>query len=452
MYRLLLLLYPRAFREEHGDEMEALYRRRLARAPGWWGRASVRLAALSDTVTNAWVLRRRARSTDDEGWTMTTMLQDLRDALRGLTRSPLFALSAATLLAVGLGVNIAVFALVDSLLFRPPPWDDPARVVQVYQDSDDGEPSSSSFPAYRDMAESEVFESVAAMSPTFFDPLVWTGPDGPRELTAEYATASYLEVVGLSPLRGRWFGPEHDDPGAAPVAVLSARSWRTLFGADPDVIGETLTLNGQPVTVIGVGPEEMDSSYPPLAIDLWLSLSTTPVAGAYRVANLERREDHWYDVRARLAPGVTPEQAQAAMDRLAERLAADFPELNAGRDITVFPSTEIRQHPDGDGDLRMAGGLLLTVVLTVLLLTCANLANLLLVRGLGRSGEMAVRRALGAGRSRVARLFLLESLVDYGLNGRIAGPRGNRSDRIAPQGAYPSAGDGRGSVEFTTTG
>ncbi len=394
--------------------MAALYRTRLKRASGRWARAGVRMDAVRDTLTNAWVLRRRAprsRPTSDDGWTMTTMLQDLRDALRGLARSPFFAVSAATLLAIGLGVNIAVFALVDSLLFRPPPWDDPSLVVQVYQDSDDGEPSSSSFPAYRDMAESPVFTSVAAMSPTFFDPLVWTGPDGPRELTAEYATASYLEVVGLSPLRGRWFGPEHDDPGAAPVAVLTARSWRTLFGADPDIVGTTLTLNGQPVTVVGVGPEEIDSSYPPLTIHLWLSISTTPVGGSYRVTNLDRRQDHWYDVRARLAEGVTPEQAQAAMDRLADRLATEFPELNAGRGITVFPSTEIRQHPQGDGDLRMAGWLLLAVVLTVLLLTCANLANLLLVRGLGRSGEMAVRRALGAGRSRVARLFLLESLA-----------------------------------------
>ena len=128
-------------------------------------------------------------------------------------------------------------------------------------------------------------------------------------------------------------------------------------------------------------------------------------------ADLERRQDHWYDVRARLAPGVTVPQAQAAMDGLAARLAERFPELNRGRDITVFPSSDVRIHPSEDDDLFLAGGLLTALAAMVLLVTVANLANLLLVRGLGRTGEMAVRRALGARRGRVARLFLIESLL-----------------------------------------
>lgn len=421
LYRLLLRLYPRDFREEHATGMMELFRDRMERARGPWARLRLWAWVAGDTLTNAWALRRRGhtRRREREGRTMESLLQDIRYAVRGLVRAPGFTLTAVALLAVGLGANVAVFAVVDSLLFRPLPWDDPERVVMVYQDSDDGDPSSSSFPAYRDMADSDVFAAVSAYSPAFYPP-VWTGPDGPVELDAEYATASYLEVVGLRPLRGRWFGPEHDVPGGPPAAVVSERMWRTMLGSDPGIVGRTLQLNGQPVTVVGVGPEVLTGSYPPLVTDVWLSISATVLSGEFRVANLERRQDHWYDVRARLAPGATVEQARAAMDALALRLGEEHPELNRGRDITVFASGEVRFHPDADGGLWLAGTLLSAVVLTVLLLTCANLANLLLVRGLGRSGEMAVRQALGAGRTRVARLFLVESLL-LALVGGLAG-------------------------------
>lgn len=339
---------------------------------------------------------------------METLSQDLRYAARRLVRSPVFTLGAVALLAVGIGANATVFSLVDALLFRPPPWERPEEVVHVYQDSDEGEPATSSYPATRDMAASAVFADVAAFTPSSAS---WEGPDRPVDLATEYVTASYLRTLGLSVQRGRWFDPEHDAPGGEAVAVLSAHAWRSRFGGDPGVIGRSIRLNGHPVTIIGVGPERLTGSYTPLATDLWLSISATHVSGPFQVANLERRQDHWYDVRARLAPGVTVERAQAAMDALAARLAEEYPELNRGRDITVFPSSSVRIHPTADGDLYAAGGLLSAVVLTVLLLACANLANLLLVRGMGRTGEMAVRSALGAPRGRVARLFLLESLL-----------------------------------------
>ncbi len=411
-FRLLLRLYPRPFRDEHGAEMAELVRVRLARARGPWARSRVRAGVVADSLTNAWELRARrtdASTTTNGRTTMSMLIHDLRDTVRHLARSPGFTLAAVLLLAVGLGANLTVFGVVDALLFQPPPWQEPERVVAVYQDSDEGEPSSSSFPAVRDMATSDVFRSVAGFSPGFS--VIWDGPDGPVEPATEYVTASYLEVMGLQPLRGRWFGPEHDRVGGERVAVVSEPAWRTRFGSDPGIVGRTLRLNGQPVTVIGVGPEGVTGSYPPQVTDFWLSISTTPVSGAFRVANLDRRQDHWYDVRARLADGVSVEQAQAAMDALAARLAAEYPEFNDGRDITVYSARDVRVHPTADGDLYLLGGLLGAVVLTVLLLACANLANLLLVRGLGRSGEMAVRRAMGAGRGRVARLFLLESLV-----------------------------------------
>jgi putative ABC transport system permease protein len=346
---------------------------------------------------------------------MDTLLQDARYAARRLLRSPVFTVGAVALLAIGIGANATVFTAVDALILRPPPWADADRVVHIYQDSDDGEPSSNSFPATRDMAAyGDVFAAVAATTPSGAS---WEGPDGPVPVATEYTTSSYLTVLGLDVQRGRWFGPEHDVVGGPLVAVVSAAAWRTRLGSDPGVVGRTLRLNGQPVTIIGVGPERLTSTVTPLLTDFWLSISATGVSGPFQVANLERREDHWYQALARLRPGVTVEQAQAAMDALAVRLAEEYPQLNRGRDITVFASRDVRMHPQGDGDLRRAGGLLSAIALTVLLVACANLANLLLLRGLGRSGEMAVRSALGAPKGRVARLFLIESLFLAGLGG-----------------------------------
>jgi len=171
------------------------------------------------------------------------------------------------------------------------------------------------------------------------------------------------------------------------------------------------------VTVIGVGPESFNGARGALVADFWLSISSTVVGGPFRVANLGRRQDHWYDVQARLAPGVGVARARSAMDALARRLAEAHPELNRGREITVFAHDEVRLHPEVDGDLASAGAGLLAVVGLVLLLACANLANLLLVRGVSRSSEMALRQALGASRARVARLFLGEALLLSALGG-----------------------------------
>ena len=339
---------------------------------------------------------------------MHAVLQDLRHTLRSLLRAPGFAVGAVVLLGLGIGANMTVFSIVDAILFRPPPWGDASRVVHVYQDSDDGEPSSTSFPAYRDMTGVEVFSAVSATTPAN---ATWESNDGPVPVDIEFSTASTMEVMGLSPSRGRWFGPEHDQVGGGYAAVVSWPTWTTRFGSDPEVVGRTIRLNGQPVTVIGVGPRGLPSSFPPFVTDFWLSISSTPVTGEYQVANLERRADHWYDVRARLAPGVTSDQARSAMGALATRLAEEFPEFNRNRGITVFESRDIRTHPSVDAQLFQAGSLLTAVVAVILLLACANLANLLLVRGLGRSGEMAVRRALGAGGGRVGRLFLFESTL-----------------------------------------
>jgi len=343
--------------------------------------------------------------------------QDVRYAGRGLLRSPVFTLAATLIVALGIGANTAVFTVVNAVLFKPPPYMDPARVVSVYQDSDAGDPNSSSFPATRDMAaQTNVFSGVAAMSSS---PVTWEADDGPRQALVEYVTASYFPVLGLDPMLGRWFEPAADRVGAGNYAVVSHPTWRSQFGADPGVVGRTIRMGGQPVTVVGVGPEGFNGSGGALVTDFWVSISSVGVGGDFRVANLERREDHWYEVRARLAPGVTVAQAQAAMDVLAERLATDFPDLNRGRGITVFGQGQVRVHPEVDGALVPAAFVLLGIVGLILVLACANLANLLIVRGFSRGQEVAIRRALGASRGRVARLFLTESILLALLGGAV---------------------------------
>ena len=401
---------------------------RLARAPTAASRIKTWLGASADVIRSAWAIRRSQYNNEPGnqaapgggtpqrggGGRMDHWIQDLRHTVRHLTRSPGFTTGATLLLAVGLGANIAVFSLVDAVLFRPPPWVQPEEVVYVYQDSDDGEPSSSSFPAYRDMTSESVFAHVAATSPSGAT-LERNG--APVPVDTEFTTASMMNVMGLTPARGRWFDPEHDQVGSEMVAVVSHPTWTSTFGADPGLVGSTVRLNGQPVTVIGVGPEGLGSSFPPFMTDFWLSISTTPIEGEFRVTNLERRSDHWYQIRARLAPGVGVTQASSAMDGLADRLARDYPDFNRGRGITVFQASDVRATPGQDGRLFQMGTLLMAVVATVLLLACANLANLLLARGLARSGEMAVRRAMGAGGGRVARLFFMESTALAAIGG-----------------------------------
>jgi len=340
---------------------------------------------------------------------VSTLIQDVRYAIRRLARTPVFSLGALAIIAIAIGANTAVFTVVNQALLVPLPFERPEEVVNVYQDSDDGDPSSSSFPAYRDMAAVEgVFHSVSATSAGRAT-LEWE--DGSWPVAVEFTTSSFLETIGRSPARGRWFDASMDQTGAGYYAVVSQHAWRNRFGADPGILGRIVRLNGQPVTVIGVGPTRYNGIGGFIVTDFWLSISSAGVGGDFQVANLDRRQDHWYDVKARLMEGVTVAQAQGAMDALAQRLAESFPDLNQGRDITVFPAADIRLHPGMDGNLYSAAGVLLAVAILILILASSNLGGLLLVKGASRTSEVAVRRAMGAAPSRVARLFLSEALI-----------------------------------------
>ena len=338
------------------------------------------------------------------GW-----LDDIRYAVRRLARSPGFSAIAIAILVLGIGVNASAFGLVNALLLQPPPFPEPDRLVDLLQDSDDGVPNSTSYPAYEDIRRVPgLFQAVAAVagSETFLE------QDGSFvSLATEFATADYMRVLGLSPVMGRWFDDLEDDPAGPPTAVLSHRWWKNRLGSDPDVVGRTLRINGAAITVVGVGPEEFNGGAGPAVADIWLSISALRPTGSFIARGLTRREDHPFFVRARLLDGVTVETVRSRMDRLASELATTYPEVNANRGLHTIPVGDIRIHPSIDAQLVPAASLLMGVVLLVLFIATLNLANLLLVRTTARAREIAVRLAMGAGRARVTRVIVSEAVV-----------------------------------------
>jgi len=447
LFRVLLRAFPKDFRRQYGAGMVDLFRARLERAMKtrrFVGVLEFWLEILRDLSSSAllerleqWGLKRHQRiartpSTESghilptiiagkRGAVVESIFLDVRQSIRRLSNAPGFAATTVLVVALGIGANTAIFSVVDSLLFRPLPWANPDQLVWIYQDSDDGEPSSNSYPAYRDMAaHTDVFSGVTSMingrSARYL-----SNEGVSRQVTVTWVTSGYLSVLGLSPSRGRWFEPSHDVPGAEPVGVVSHQAWLRLFGGADDVVGRSVRLNGGTISLIGVGPEGYAGAIPGVENDFWLSISSAgPVGGQFYWDTLERRTDHWFLTIGRLRPGVSADQAQAAMNLLAENLADDYPDLNAGRDITVFPVRSVRQHPAGDAELFSAGAVLMGVVGLVLLIACGNLANLLLARASTRSREIAVRLALGATRRRLVQYLLTES-VTLSLAGGVVG-------------------------------
>ena len=341
---------------------------------------------------------------------MDLLAQDVRYGMRRLAGSPLFTVMAVLIIGLGIAANTAVFSAVNAFLLRPLPFADPDRVVHVYQHSDEGQPQSSSFPAYRAIASrSDVFSGAAA----FFYTTVNAETDfGMRQSLVEFATSSYFPVLGLSPARGRWIAPQEDAPTAGPVAVVSDHAWRTRFGSDPAIVGRTVRLGGSAVTIVGVGPASYNGFASGVAVDYWLSLSAMgPALGSFAVQMLNRPQDHWFMIRARLRDGVTVAQARAAMDGVSSELGTQFAGLDQIRRIEVLPARTVRIHPAFDGLIAPAATLLMAIVGLVLALVCSNLAIMLLIRGATQHREISIRMALGAGRVRILRQFLAESLV-----------------------------------------
>jgi predicted permease len=337
------------------------------------------------------------------------LTRDTRHSLRRLVRDWQFTTAAVLILALGIGANTAIFSAVNTALFREKAFDSD-RLVDIYQRTGSGSPGASSYPAYLDMAAySDIFAATTAVG---IDGAVYQGSEGPRTAMVEFTTASYLSVLGLRPSRGRWFDAREDTRGAEVVAVLGYKAWQTRFGSDPSVIGRTIRMNGTPVTIIGIGPEDHNSVVNAgLVTDFWVPITALLAIGEHPRSLDRRPPEAFFLVKARLRDGKTIAEAQVAMDGLGRRLAADYPNEDPGKGIVVFSSRNVRIHPQVDTIVTPLASILLIIVGLTLAIACSNLATLLLVRGASRSKEVSVRLALGATRGQIVRHLLMESLI-----------------------------------------
>lgn len=340
----------------------------------------------------------------------TTILKELRLALRRLAKSPGFTALAVATLALGIGAHVAIFSLVDALFLQPLPLPDADRLVGVYQTRDGAGFLPLSFPDSLDhRARTEVFEDLAAHYPSA--PLSFETGDGLVEINGSVVSANYFSVLGVEPARGRFFLPEEDSvPGRHPVAVVSHELWRNRLGARDDVIGSVIRLNATAFTVVGIAPEGFDGVRLGLPSEVWIPTMMSRVG--YRWCDTFDRDCTWLNLIGRLAPGRTLEEARSEMTVLGRRVREENPPASAEdtvRGLTVAPLEGL--HPALRPSMLRLAGLLLAAVTLLVLIAGANLAGLLVGRGLARRREIAVRLALGASRGRVLSLFLAETLL-----------------------------------------
>ena len=352
----------------------------------------------------------------------------MRYAIRRLTKNPGFTLLAALTLALGIGLNAAVFSVVDSVLLSPLPVAAPEELVSLYTAGPDGGLGSHqpmAFPDYESVAaSSQALESVAAYT---FTGLVIEQDDTSERIFGELASANYFPTLGIRPALGRGFETEDDRREAAPVTVLSHRTWQQRFGGDPGVLGTSVRINGHAFTVIGVAPKGFEGLVAGLAPELWLPIRLSPTIHAGSIANsgkatpgLDRLDDRarqWHWTVGRLAEGTTLEQATAELATLSQRLAQQYPDTNGDREFTLLATESIRIFPGFDGPVAVASMVVMALVGLVLLIACANLANMLLAQAMTRGKEIATRLALGAGRGMLLRQLLIESLALSALGG-----------------------------------
>src|SRR5262245_16800780 len=395
LYRVLLRLYPAAFREEYEREMRLAFRRRLREESGIIRLTFLWLFVFEDTFVTA----------AQEHFNM--LIHDIGYSLRTLRKTPAFTIAAVITLALGVGATTAIYSLVHAVLLRPLPYAEPDRIVRVWETNPSRNvpffsASLLDFLAWQEQSRS--FEAMAAIGNRSAN---LTDSEDPQSVPLSRVTGDFWAMTGITMIQGRPFGADEAVMGKDRVVVISEGLWKRRYAADPAMIGRSIPVNGESRVIVGIAPQDVGHTS---RVDVWVPL--VPQAAD------EDRISRVVTVLAKLRPGVTLAQADAELNAIAERLERESPKFNAGWRVRVMPIKEWIV----DSDSRSSLYVLMTAVALLLIGACANIAGLLATRATARAHEFGVRMALGAGRARLIRQLTTECLVLASIGGALGLP------------------------------